>query len=684
MSLFRNVLVLMLVCSASFGLAGDRIRQAPQPLRGGDHGVGMLAPAVKFSDIAGTTHDLADLAKQHRAVVIAMTSTSCPLSLKYFPTLVDLSKRYAEQDVRFVLVNSVAADKLDAMQQAAKQLASNASYVFDEQGDLATAIGATTTTDVIVVNPSRTVVYHGAVDDQYGFGYSRDTPQHPYLVNALDSILNNQTPLVEATAAPGCQLSVSVTTPGVSDVTYHGRISRLMNRHCVTCHREDGVGPFALTSYDELVSHAPMIREVIERGIMPPWFAAHEDPTRVSPWENDASLTTIEKRDLIAWIEGDQAEGDSADAPQPLVFSGRWSNGEPDAVLAFPEPVQVKATGFMPYVNVPVETNFGEDKWIQAVEILPGDLAVVHHVLIYMVEPGGRVENPIDYWAVYTPGNGLHVYPPGYARRLPQGAKLVFQMHYTPNGTATEDLTQIGFQFADQPPQYEVQTASVINARFSIPPGAKDYQVEATLDIPVDVEVLGYLPHHHLRGVAAKYELIKPEGDTELLLDVPEYDFNWQLFYQYANPPIFPKGSTIKYTAKYDNSADNPANPNPKARVRFGDQTYDEMHIGYLEYAVPRDAPWADEHRNLRGKLIKDFAALDTDADGELSPAEVTKLIPEWAPFQISIQQVQGLFLVIDKDKSGGLNEEEFQQVLRQFRGRGPGRNRDRDGDRDR
>ncbi len=671
MVLLRNALVLMLAGSFGVADASDRIRQAPQSLRGGDHGVGRLAPAIQFNDVADKSHDLGALAKNHRAVVIAMTSTSCPLSLKYYPTLIALAKQYADHDIQFILVNSVSADKVDDMHDAAKRLGDNASYVFDNTGQFASTIGAVTTTDVIVIDSSRTVLYHGAVDDQYGFGYSRNTPRHTYLASALDSILQDKTPLVEATTAPGCRLTIDEAKNSPTQVTYHGRISRLMNRHCVTCHRDEGVGPFALTSFDDVVSHAPMIREVINRGIMPPWFAASEDHSKVSPWENDASLTAVEKQDLSSWIDGDQIEGDIADAPAPLAFSGRWGIGQPDATFEFPKPVPVKATGTMPYVTIPIDTDLSEDKWIQAVEILPGEVSVVHHVLIYMVPPGKRVENPIDYWAVYTPGNGIHVYPNGYARLLPKGAKLVFQMHYTPTGTATEDTTSIGFKFADQPPQYEVQTASVINSRFSIPPGAKDYKVEAKLDIPVDVEILGYLPHHHLRGVAAKYELIRQDGQQEVLLDVPEYDFNWQLFYQYANPPILPKGSAIKYTALYDNSEDNPANPNPKARVRFGNQTHDEMHIGYLEYAVPREADWADEHRNLRGKLFKDFADLDTDKSGELSAEEVTKLIPEWAPFSLSIQQVKGLFRVIDKDKSGGLNEQEYEQVLGQFRNRG-------------
>ncbi len=322
-----------------------------------------------------------------------------------------------------------------------------------------------------------------------------------------------------------------------------------------------------------------------------------------------------------------------------------------------------------------VEIDLEEDKWVQEVEILPSDLSVVHHVLVYAIAPGDQIENPIDYWAVYVPGNGAHAYPEGYARRLRKGSKLHFQMHYTPNGTATKDKTQIGFRFADHPPKYEVHTASVINGRFEIPPHAKRHKVEAELRVPVDAKILGFLPHHHLRGVAARYELVSKEGDAELLLDVPAYDFNWQLFYEYAKPRIFAKGSTVRYSGWYDNSEDNPANPNPDITVRWGQQTDDEMHVGYIEYAEPLNAEWSGKHTGLRGKLLKDFADLDIDGDGELSPDEIINLIPDWAPIQISPMQLKGFFVVLDTDKSGGLNEQEFERIRRQFsRRQVPGR----------
>jgi len=278
-----------------------------------------------------------------------------------------------------------------------------------------------------------------------------------------------------------------------------------------------------------------------------------------------------------------------------------------------------------------------------------------------------RVENPIDYWAIYVPGNGSHAYPDGYARRLPKGSRLTFQVHYTPNGTATEDKMKIGFRFADSPPKYEVQTASVINGRFEIPPHAEKHRVKAELKVPDDAEILGFLPHHHLRGVASRYELIDKNGDSRMLLDVPDYDFNWQLFYEYADPPIFKKGSIVRFTGWYDNSENNPANPDPDITVRWGQQTEDEMHVGYIEYAVPLDSQSSGNHKGLREKLLKDFADLDIDSNGELSAEELVRMIPDWAPIRITTAQQKGIFRMLDKDKSGGLSETEFDQLRQQF-----------------
>jgi len=583
------------------------LRQGPQPLRPGDHGVGRRLPDAPFTQLAGKPLQLSGFGRQ-RAVVVAMTSTSCPLSKKYLPTLAKLAESYAQRDVAWILVNPQATDKRADMDAAARSLAGHGFYVPDPEGSLARAVGALTTTDVIVLDAARTVVYHGAIDDQYGQGYAVETPRHRYLADALDALLAGRQPLVAATSAPGCTLNLDPLPAAEQPLTYHNRISRIVQANCLECHRDGGVAPFPLATYEDVTAHAPMIKQVVEQGIMPPWFAAltadapadaaaagHAQPEQPSLWANDRSLAAADKADLLAWIAGGQSLGDASDAPQPRSFASGWLIGKPDAVFKFPQPVAVKAAGVMPYQSVLIDTRLSEDKWVQAIEIQPGDREVLHHMLVYVQLPGRKESSRMDdlldelggYWAVYVPGNATLVYPPGFAKRLPKGAKLRCQIHYAPNGRATRDRSRIGVVYAAQPPQHEVHVVGVANLRLRIPPGAKHHHEEAALRVPCDIQVLSLLPHMHVRATACRYRVVGEGDKSRPLLDIPRYDPNWQLLYRYHEPQPIAKGETIKFTAWYDNSERNPANPDPTQTVRWGSQLTDEMHLGYVEYFIP-------------------------------------------------------------------------------------------------
>lgn len=299
-----------------------------------------------------------------------------------------------------------------------------------------------------------------------------------------------------------------------------------------------------------------------------------------------------DRADLLAWLASDRAKGDVADAPKPRQFPGEWSIGKPDAVIAAARPVSVKAEGTMPYQHVTVTTDFPEDRWVRGYEILPTERQVVHHVIVTVFEKGRRVRGGGDegaegYWAAYVPGNTKQVYPEGFARKLPAGATVSFQIHYTPNGKAVQDTMRMGLLFAKEPPKYVVHTTALPNARINIPAGAANHVEIAQRRLPVDINAMAWMAHMHVRGKAFKFEAISPDGKTETLLDIPRYDFNWQLRYDYAMPRFLPRGTTIKITAVYDNSTANPANPDPTKTVRWGQQTFDEMMIGYLEHYTP-------------------------------------------------------------------------------------------------
>ena len=647
------------------------VRQGPRPIKPGDRGVGRQIPDVSFTDLTGEQLKLSDFGDQ-QAVVFAMTGTGCPLCLKYAPSLRAIEKRYRELGVSFVFINPNESEREERLHDAVKAHGFQGPYVSDGQKKLPAVLGAETTTEVFVLDRARTLVYRGAVDDQYGFGYALDAPRVHYLTGALDAVLAGRVPEVQATSAPGCELFYEKEheTTSTATVTYHDRVSRIIQANCIECHREGGIAPISLESYEAVKDYAGMIRSVVKRGVMPPWFAAplpapNDDEVPSMHWANDRSLSDLERKELFAWIEAGAPEGDPSDAPLARTFPDGWLIGKPDAVFEFPQPVPVKATGTMPYKNVTVETDLPEDRWVQAIEVRPGEIDVVHHVIVSLRSDAREIDERDGFWGVYVPGNGTLVYPEGYAKLLPKGAKLRFQMHYTPNGTATEDSTRIGVIFAKEPPKHEVKVAGIANGRISIPPRADNHLEQASLRLPHDVQILGFLPHMHLRGKAARYDAITADG-TEVLLDIPRYDFNWQLLYRLAEPQTLKQGDTIRFNCWFDNSENNPANPDPDQTVRWGPQTDDEMHLGYVEYIVPGAKPGESAsgiRRTTTGGRLRNvvgnglFERLDVNGDGLVTRDEVRQQLPDTPNASGSI------FDQLDRDSNEKLDKTEFSRL---------------------
>lgn len=636
---------------------GDDAPTTARPSDARSAGIGRRVPPITLPNLAGK----ATLLPEAAATVVALTSTTCPLCKKYGPSLARIEDDYAAKGVRFVFVNPSDSEPKADMAKMAKSLGLNGPYLLDPKGEFRSAVGAKTTTEVFVLDRSRTLVYRGAVDDQYGIGASLDAPRNPYLREALDATLRGEAPALPATDAPGCLLpEVKSAATKVAD-TYHNRISRIMAQHCVECHRDGGVAPFRLDNYADVKSRAKMIDYVIEKGIMPPWFAKPESGP--SPWKNDRSLVAADRDALKAWLAGPMPEGDPKDAPQPKTFDPQWKIGKPDAVVTIPKPFAVKAEGIMPYQNVIVPTGLTEDKWVSRLEVQPTARQVVHHVLIFVVPPSAQgaefdpLEEVSGFFAAYVPGNNTLIYPDGFAKKLPAGSSLRFQIHYTPNGEATQDQTRLGLVFAKAKPEHEVHTAGITNFGLVIPPGAENHRAAASMSVPMDIKVMSLMPHMHVRGKACRYDLIRSDGSRSTMLDVPRYDFNWQLAYDYREPVTVEKGSKIEFAAWYDNSPNNPNNPDPKKTVRWGLQTYDEMHLGYLEYYVPGLAPGTPV--NLRGVSFGDrrpaidvdaaFKRYDKNGDGKVTADEMG---------------MPALFRRLDLDGDGVVTLEEAKRAL--------------------
>ena len=569
-----------------------KVTSGPEMLKPGEVGIGRMIDDVKFRTLDGKELSLGSF-KDRKGLVIVMTSATCPVSKRYLPSVAKLAAELKDQGLGLLLVNALVSEKPEDIRSQLAAAGVTAPYVHDTDKKLSLALGARTTTEVFLLDPARTLVYRGALDDQYGINYNLDAPRHPYLRDAVAALLRGEKPFVQATAAPGCELDLPAAADAkATTVTYHRDVARILQQNCVSCHREDGIAPFALDDIDEVKDRAKVIRRVVNEGTMPPWFAAVEKDAEKNPWANDCSLATKDKADLIAWIDSkDRPLGDAAEAPAKRLYPAEWSIGKPDLVVQLSKAYDIKATGFMPYAHDVVETELKEDRWVSAYEILPSERDVVHHVIVRVHEKGSEVrkadEGREGYWAIYVPGNGACVYPEGFARKIPAGAKVSFQIHYTPSGKAKKERLKMGLVFAKKPPTYEIRTVPLANPRLSIPPGAARHVETHTQRVPFDIPIMGFMPHMHNRGAAFKYEVTYADGKTETLLDIPRYDFNWQLRYDYKQPKLIPQGSTIKITAVFDNSTGNKANPDPTKLVKWGSQTVDEMMIGYVEYFRP-------------------------------------------------------------------------------------------------
>ena len=403
--------------------------------------------------------------------------------------------------------------------------------------------------------------------------------------------------------------------------TYYRNVLPVLQKHCEVCHRTGGIAPVSFANYEMAGRYAAAIRLVTENKSMPPWFAV----PGIGRFSNDPSLSSTEIATLAAWAAAMAPAGDLHDAPAPREWAAGWSIPQPDQVVKMTHPVELPASGDVDYTYEIVPTHFAEDRWVRMAEVLPSARANVHHAVVYIRPPNSNwlrhapVGEPFtaetlsdaedrrgahwtdsDILLVYAPGSSPDEWPATMAKFVPAGSDLVFQMHYTSNGKSVADQSSVGMVFAKQPPSQRVLTLQLTNDHFVIPPGADNFRVEARGTLPNDAMLLSFFPHMHLRGKRFEYNLVRhtaaqrsrgdeplgaPKSQIETLLRV-NYHFHWQMSYRLAEPRPLTAGTELQAVAWYDNSSNNPHNPDPTAAVRWGEQTYDEMMIGFFDVAV--------------------------------------------------------------------------------------------------
>jgi peroxiredoxin/mono/diheme cytochrome c family protein len=537
---------------------------------------------ISLPDHTGKLVSLADYSEKP-AIVLFFMGTECPLANLYLGELERIGNAYAGK-LQIIGINSNAGVAQDAIAKHIVEYTVPFPVLRDGDAKVADLFGATRTAEVFVLDEERAVRYHGRVDDRFGYTYKREEPRRHDLREALDEMLAGKSISVASTTPAGCLITRKRTGIAAPLVTYSKQISRIIQKRCHECHRPGMVGPFSLLSYKDVVKRVDMIKEVITERRMPPW---HADP-RFGHWSNNRRMPQEEIDTLVAWINGATPEGDAGDLPPPPKYEEGWVIGKPDAIFKLPKEVTVKKDGVVPYLYFTVPTNFKEDVWIQAAEARPGNRAVVHHIIVSGFDPSkSRKERGFAFGVCGTaPGDPPLILPPGVAKKIPKGAHLRFQMHYTPTGKEEKDRSEVGLIFykGPMPPKGIARSRGIMNTRLNIPAGDSNYEVKSSYTFREDVTLLTLMPHMHLRGKDFIYRATFPDGRKETLLSVPGYDFNWQNTYRFAEPLKVPRGTRIDCVAHFDNSAENPANPDPDKTVRWGDQTWEEMMIGWVGY----------------------------------------------------------------------------------------------------
>ena len=535
----------------------------------------------------GVTWKLKDVPDDH-LVVIAFLGTECPLAKLYGPRLNQLQAEFGKQAVTLIGINSNTQDSLAEIATFVHQHQIKYPMLKDVGNRLADVLHAERTPEVVVLDQKRRVRYRGRIDDQYLVGVSRDTVRRRDLAIALKELLAGSEVSTPVTKPIGCHIGrVSESAP-MGKITYSKHIAPILNQHCRECHRPGEVAPFTLTSYQDVLGWEDTILEVIADKRMPPWFA---DPKH-GTFRNDARLSQKQRNLLQTWVNNGMPEGDPQDLPQEPKYTEGWKIPKPDQVISFAaKPFQVPAEGIVDYKYFTVDPGWKEDKYVVAMEARPDNVGVVHHIIAYVVPPhanSGRRRNR-RMLVGYAPGATPQILDEGTAMKIEAGSKLLFEMHYTPNGTVQEDCSRVGVKFTDKENVKRLLVRAVAaNSSFTIPAHAAAHPVTASYKVRGDYYLLEMTPHMHLRGKSFQYEAMYPNGKKEILLNVPAYDFNWQLTYQLKDPKLIPQGTVINCRATFDNSEQNPVNPNPSQSVRWGEQSWEEMMIGFFT-AVPAD-----------------------------------------------------------------------------------------------
>jgi peroxiredoxin len=566
--------------------------------------IGAPIDDLRFKDIRYLSRSLKDFGDK-KAFVLVFVDANCPLAAKYLPLLQRLENAYRDKGVQFVAVNAGPNDTIVAMAAQAVEHGVEFPFVKDADCRVADALGVQRTPEVVVLDAKRVLRYRGRIDDQYRPGGQRSEPTRRDLQEALDAVLAGKEVTVPTTTVDGCLITRPATNQKDKLVTFADHIAPILEKHCQRCHRPNTAAPFALQTYEQVKAKGRTIGEVVNEGRMPPWFAAAHDGDLIQ----HQALSAAERETIVQWVKTGMTRGDEARLPKPppsllplspegrgvpvvpLAPQGRrvgvrgakWLIGEPDLVLNA-APFELPKDGDIPYQYVIFPHVFAQETWVQGVQILPDVPRAVHHANLVYFKLGESFKES-NFITGVVPGNGPLSLEDGIAFRIPKGSVLALQIHYVTSGKAQQVKLSVGLKYASGKIDQRLRHLLFVDTKFSIPPGAAAYPVKVERTLETDAIGVGLFTHMHLRGKGMTFTAHLPDGKSESLLTIPNYNFEWQIPYRWEpGRKRLPKGTRLECVALYDNSPFNPYNPDPLKTVKEGPQTYHEMMNGFLFY----------------------------------------------------------------------------------------------------
>jgi hypothetical protein len=586
----------------------------------------------------------------------------CPIVRNAVPALREVRAEYAERGVEFFLLNSSLQDHRASIAAEVDEFGFDMTVLVDEHQLVGESLNVVRTAEVFVIDTeSWRVVYHGPVDDRLTYENQKSAASHTYLADALDAVLRGRPVDLPSVDSPGCLVNFPerARRDHHAQISYSETIAPLLEQKCVGCHQEGAVAPWAMNSFEMVKGFSPMIREVLRTARMPPWPA---DP-QIGHFIGDRSLSPDQLKTLVHWIEAGSPRGEG---PDPLARDrpaiADWPLGRPDLVLELPA-FEVPATGVVEYYQPAVKNPLTESKWLRAATVRVGSRKAVHHVLAghLAAMPADGINDELRWGASvgrYAVGAGEIVFADNVGTLIPAGGAIGFQVHYTPYGKAVTDRTLLGLYFHadDERPEFMEHRVAILDPSIDIPPATARHKESAYLEFPRDALLYHAISHAHYRGQSSTLAIRYLDGTERLLLSVPKFDFNWQPVYRFAEPIEIPAGSKLIARYEFDNSAQNPANPDPSRRTPWGRQSKDEMLYTTLSFRWKEETTTEQKpefSRMLRSLRL--FGMLDDDIDDVLRRDEL-----RGRPGQAIARRLEKL----DSDGDGAISRAEYSAAV--------------------